>query len=112
VLQKSVNLIKNSNEKIGDLLETPKTIESHEITADDSVLIQLSTKTTKVLCAGKVKEKKAFTYKLMVTRRHGETSQFACSDKDKETEIERDDIVTKILRPISLGGTPYTTTLK
>jgi hypothetical protein len=107
-----VKLIKNSNEKIDDLLEIPKTIEIQEITAEDSVLIQFSTNTTKVLCAGQVEEKKAFTYKVIVVRRHVETSQFACSDKDKETEIEREDIVARILRPISLDGTACTTTLK
>ena len=84
-----VNLIKNSNEKIEDLLESPKTSESPEITANDSVLIQFSTTTTKVLCAGQVKEKKAFTYTVMVMCRHCETSQFGSSDKDNESEIER-----------------------
>ena len=91
MLQKSVSsseFDKNSNEKIDDLLETPKTSESHEITADDSVLIKFSTKTTKVLYAGQVKEKEAFTYTVMVMCRHCETSQFGSSDKDNESEIE------------------------
>jgi len=52
------------------------------------VLIQFYTKTTKVIYAGQVEEKKAFTYKVKVTRRHGETSQFAFSDKDNKSEIK------------------------
>ena len=73
-----MNLIKKEfNEKMYHLLETPKTSETLEITADDFVLIQFSTKTTKVLYVGKVEEKEAFTYKVNVMPRHGETSQFA-----------------------------------
>jgi len=73
-----VNLIKKEfNEKMYHLLETPKTSETLEITADDFVLIQFSTKTTKVLYVGKVEEKEAFTYKVNVMPRHGETSQLA-----------------------------------
>jgi len=60
------------------------------------VLIQFSTKTTKVLYAGQVEEKEAFTYKVKCTWRHGETSQFAFSDKDNMSEIEREDIVVKL----------------
>ena len=41
--------LKYSNEKFDDLSVTPKTSETKEITADDSMLIQFSTKTTKVL---------------------------------------------------------------
>ena len=91
MLQKSVSsseFDKKSNEKIDDLLEIPKTSESPEITADDSVLIQFSTKTTKVLYAEQVEEKEAFTYTVMVMCRHCETSQFGSSDKDNESEIE------------------------
>ena len=73
-----MNLIKKEfNEKMYHLLETPKTSETLEITADDFVLIQFSTKTTKVLYVGKVEEKEAFTYKVNVMPRHGETSQLA-----------------------------------
>jgi len=36
------------------ILETPKTSETQEITADDFVLIQFSTKPTKVLYTGQV----------------------------------------------------------
>jgi len=43
-----VNLIKISYEKIDDLLESPGTSED-EITTDDSVLINFSTHTTKLL---------------------------------------------------------------
>jgi len=49
---------KNFNEKIDDILKTPKTSETQEITADDFVLIQFSTKTTNVLYAGKVEERR------------------------------------------------------
>jgi hypothetical protein len=44
----------NFNEKSDDLLETPKTSGTQEMTADDSLLIQFSTKTTKVLHVGQV----------------------------------------------------------
>jgi len=69
--------LKIFNEKIGDLLETPKTNEAQEITADDFVFIQFSTKETKVLYVWQVEEKEAFTYKVNVMPRHGETSQLA-----------------------------------
>ena len=72
-----VNLIKKGNEKIDDLLETPKTNETQEITADDFVLIQFPASTTKVLYVGQVEEKEAFTNKAKVMPRHGETSQLA-----------------------------------
>jgi hypothetical protein len=65
--------LKNFNEKIDDLLATPKTSETQEINAYDFVLIPFSTKTTKVLYAGQVEEKEAFTYKVKVMGRHGET---------------------------------------
>jgi hypothetical protein len=45
-------------------------------------------------------------------RRRGETSQFAFCDNDNKNEIEKEDIVAKPLRPISVGGTPRTTALK
>ena len=45
-------------------------------------------------------------------RRHGETWQFAFYDKDNKCEIEREGIVAKFLRPISLGYAPCITTLK
>jgi uncharacterized protein with GYD domain len=76
------------------------------------VLIQFSAKTTKVLYAGQVEEKEAFTYKVKVMGRHGETSQFAFSDKDNMGEIEREENVAKLPRAISSGGTARTTTLK
>ena len=60
------------------------------------MLIQFSTKTTKVLYVGHLKGKEAFTYKVMVTWRHGETSHFAFYDKDNMSEIEREDIVVKL----------------
>ena len=105
-------MIKNYNEKIDDLLETPKTSEGQAIRADYSVLIYFSTKSTKVLYAGKSEGKEAVTYKVKVVRRHGETWQFAFSDEDNKFLIERKDIVTKLLRPNSLGYTPCITTLK
>jgi len=61
-------------------LETHKTSESQEKTAADSVLIQYSTKTTKVLYAWKVERKEGFTYKVKVLRRHDETSHCASYD--------------------------------
>jgi len=47
-----------------------------------------------------------------VKRRHGETSQFAFSDKDSTSQTERKDTVAKLPRPISSGGTARTTALK
>jgi hypothetical protein len=88
---------KNFNDETDDLLETFKTNETQEITADDL------TKTTMVLYVGQVEVKEAVTYKAKVMRRHGETLQFAFSDKDNISEIEREDIVVKIPRPISCG---------
>ena len=75
-------------------METPKTSETQEITAD-FVLIQFSTKTIKVLYVVQVEEKEAFTYKVKVMWRHGDTSQFAFYDKDNMSEIEREDIGVK-----------------
>jgi len=46
--------LKYFNDKFDDLLETPKTSENQEVTADDSLLIQLSNKTTKMLYVGQV----------------------------------------------------------
>jgi hypothetical protein len=57
-------LIKNVNENFDILLDTHNTSETQEITADNSVLIQFSTKTTKLLCVGLVEEKEALTYKV------------------------------------------------
>jgi len=65
-----VNLIKNINEKFDDLLDTPKTSEYQEITADDSMFIQFSTKKTKLLYVWQVEEKEAGTYKVKVKGRY------------------------------------------
>jgi len=65
-----------------------------------------------VLYAGQVKEKEAFTYKVKVMLRHGDTLQFAFSDKDDVIEIEREDIVVKLPWTISPDGTAGTATLK
>jgi hypothetical protein len=46
--------LKYFNDKFDDLLDTPKTSENQEVTADDSLLIQLSNKTTKMLYVGQV----------------------------------------------------------
>jgi hypothetical protein len=62
--------------------------------------------------AGKVEGKEFFTYKVKVKRRHGETSQLALSDKDNMSEIEREDSVAKLPRPISPYGTARNTKLK
>ena len=43
--------------------------------------------------------------------RHGETSQFAFSDKDNMSEMEREDTAVKLPRLISSGGTASTTTM-
>jgi hypothetical protein len=65
-----------------------------------------------VLYVGQVVVKEAVTYKMKVTRRHGETLQFAFSDKDNMSEIEREYTVVKIPQPIALCGAAHTTTLK
>jgi len=52
------------------------------------VLIPFSTKITKLLYFGQVKEKEALTYKVNVKGRHSETSQFAFFDKDNMSETE------------------------
>jgi hypothetical protein len=88
--------VKNFNEKINYLLETPKTSETQEITANDFVLIRFSTRTTKVLYTRQVEENEAFTCKVNVMGRHGETLQFAFSDKDNKSEIEREDIMVNL----------------
>ena len=72
------------------------------------MLIQFYTKTTKVIYAGQVEEKKAFTYKVKVKRRHCETSHFAFSDKHYMSQKEREDSVAKLPRPIASGGTART----
>jgi len=90
-----MKFVKNFNEKIEDLLETPKICETQEITADDFVLIQFSTKTPKALYAGQVEEKAAFTYKVKCMQRHSETSQLAFSDNDNMSETEGEDNVEK-----------------
>ena len=43
-----------------------------------------------VLYVGQVEVKEAVTYKVKVMRRHGETLQFAFSDKDNMSEIDRE----------------------
>ena len=83
-----MSLIKNVSEKFDSLLDTFKTSETQEMTADDSALIQFSAKITKLLYVGQVEGKEALTYKVKVKGRHGETSQFAFSDKDKMSEKE------------------------
>jgi hypothetical protein len=65
-----------------------------------------------VLYAGQVKEKETFTYMVKVMLRHGDTLQFGFSDKGNMNEIEREDIVAKVPRPLSSGGTTGTKTLK
>jgi hypothetical protein len=52
-----------------DLLETTKTSETQEITADYFVLIQFSIKTAKVLYVGQVEEMVAFTYRMKFMRK-------------------------------------------
>jgi len=76
-------------------LETHKSSGTQEITADDFVLTQFST-TTKMLHVGQVEEKVAFIHKMKVMWRTGETLQFAFSDKDNMSEIEREDTVVKL----------------
>ena len=71
-------------------------MKTQEITADDFVLIDFSTKTTNVLYVGQAEEKKAFTCKAKVMRTQGETLQFDFSDKDNVSEIEREDIVVNL----------------
>jgi hypothetical protein len=72
--------LKSFNDKFDDLLETTKTGATQEITADDSVLIQYSIKTTKVLYVGQVEENETFTHKVKVMQ----TSQLAFSYTGKE----------------------------
>ena len=60
------------------------------------MLNQLSTKTTMVLYAGQVKEKEAFTREVKVMLIHGDTLQFAISDKDNMSETEREDTVVRL----------------
>jgi hypothetical protein len=56
-----------------DLLETTKSSGNQEVTADNLVLIQFATKTTKLLAVGQVEEREVLTCKVKVMRRHGET---------------------------------------
>ena len=58
---------------------------------------------------GKLEVKEVVTYKVKVMWRHGETLQFAFSDKDNMSEIEREDIVVKIPQPVSSCGAAHTT---
>jgi hypothetical protein len=44
--------------------------------------------------------------------RHGDTPQFAFSDKDNMSEIQKEDIAAKLPRQISSGGVACATTLK
>jgi hypothetical protein len=83
-----VNLIKNVNEKFDNSLDTPKKSETQESTEDDPVLIQFFTKITKLLHIAQFEEKEDLTHKVTVKGRHGETSQFAFSDKDNTSGTE------------------------
>jgi hypothetical protein len=65
-----------------------------------------------VLYDGEVEEKEGLIYKVKFMRRLGETWKFAFPDKNDMSEIEREDIVVKLPRPMSSGGTTCTTTLK
>jgi hypothetical protein len=65
-----------------------------------------------LLYAWKFERKEVSTYNVKVIRRHGETSQFASCDNNNKNEIEIENIVAKLLRPVSVGGTPRITTLK
>jgi len=49
-----------------------------------------------VLHVVQVEGKEAVTYKVQVMWSHGETSQFAFSDKDNMSEREREDTVAKL----------------
>jgi hypothetical protein len=90
-----VNFIKNFSDNVDSLLERHKNSETQEITADDFVLVQFSTRTPNVLYVGQVKEKVAFTYKGKCMWRHNEILQMAFSDKDNISETEREDNVAK-----------------
>ena len=99
--------------KIDDLLETTQDKwNPPKKTADNFVLIQFSTKTTKTLNAGQVEEKETSTYKVKVMWRQGETSQFAFSDTVDMSETEREDIAAKLARLFPSGRTAPTATLK
>jgi hypothetical protein len=75
-------------------------VKLQEIADDYFLLIQFSIETTKVFCVGQVEELVAFTYEVKVMRRLGEGSQFALSDEDNMSEIEREDNVAKIPVPV------------
>ena len=107
-----MNFIKNFSDNVDSLLERHKKSETQEITADDFVLVQFSTKTYNVLCVGQVKEKVAFTCKVKCMRRHGETLQMAFSDKDNVSETEGEDNVAKFSCPVASGETARTAALK
>jgi hypothetical protein len=62
-----------------------------------------------VLYDGQVEGKEAFTYKVKVTPRRGETSQSVLSDKDNISETEREETVAKLPRTIALGETARST---
>jgi hypothetical protein len=64
-----------------------------------------------VLYVGKVEEKEAFTCKVEFMRRNVETWKIYFCHKDV-SDIENEDIVTKLPRPISSGGKALTATLK
>jgi hypothetical protein len=53
-----------------------------------------------VLYVWHVERKEAFTHKVEFMR-HGETWKFFFSDKDDMSEVERQDTVAKLPRPIS-----------
>ena len=50
-----------------------------------------------MLYVGQVEEKETFAYKVKFMWRHGETSQFAFSDKDNMSETQSEDNVAKLL---------------
>ena len=92
--------LKNLIEKIDGLLETFKSIETQEIIADDFVLIQFSTNNQGALCWASRRTGSFHMYVMWWLRRHGEKSQFVFSDKGNMSEIEREDTVAELPRPI------------
>jgi hypothetical protein len=69
-----VSLIKKFQWENWRFIRDTQESETQEMTADDSMLNQFSTKTTMVLYAGQVKEKEALTYKVKVMLRRCDTS--------------------------------------
>jgi len=65
-----------------------------------------------VLYVGQVEVKEAVTYKAKVMRRHGETLQFAFSDKDNMSEIEREGHCGENSTTNFMWDCTHTTTLK